>query len=102
MIDKKDLEYCWNAALDASNSSDFRDEDGSLNTEVYLRYQNNVFSMVLAKNEQVIKDLEVLAIVGRMYLDAIEADPELEFVSGTQALVLTEVREAVDRVERRT
>jgi hypothetical protein len=43
------------------------------------------------------RDLAVLAAVGRMYLDALDADPEHESLSLTEALRVTEVREAVER-----
>jgi hypothetical protein len=45
------------------------------------------------------RDYEVLTVVARMYLDAVNDDPDLEHVSGTQALVLTEIRDAVQRAD---
>lgn len=45
------------------------------------------------------RDYEVLTNVAHTYLTAVEEDPELEYVSGTQALVLTELREAVERAD---
>jgi hypothetical protein len=42
------IEGVWNAALDASNSRDFRLPDGSLDEERVLRYQANVITKALA------------------------------------------------------
>lgn len=44
-------------------------------------------------------DLHTLARVGRMYLDALDADPEHELLTGVEALMVTEVRGAVERWE---
>lgn len=52
-------------------------------------------------SEQKDKDLAVLAQVGRMYLDALDADPENEMLTLPEAYRVTEVREAVDRAEER-
>ena len=38
------LDMVWAAALDASNSPDFRGPDGSLNEAAYLTYQRNVLT----------------------------------------------------------
>lgn len=38
------LERVWNAALDASSSSDFRNSNGDLDEEAYLRYKRNLFA----------------------------------------------------------
>lgn len=50
---------------------------------------------------QIVKDLKVLAAVGRMYLDALDADPDNEMLTLVEALRVTEVREAVERWEGR-
>jgi sugar diacid utilization regulator len=42
-------------------------------------------------------DLAVLAAVGRVYLDALDDDPSNEYLTLTEALRVTEVREAVER-----
>ena len=47
--------------------------------------------------EQARYDLRVLAAVGRMYLDALDDDPENEYLTLTEAFLVTEVREAVER-----
>jgi hypothetical protein len=45
------------------------------------------------------RDLFVLAQVGRMYLDALDDDPENEHLTLPEAMLVTEVREAVERWE---
>lgn len=45
------------------------------------------------------RDLDALAAVGRMYLDALDADPDYEMLTLPQAMRVTEVREAVQRYE---
>lgn len=47
--------------------------------------------------EQTAKDLFVLAQVGRMYLDALDDDPDNEYLTLPEAILVTEVRGAVDR-----
>lgn len=54
---------------------------------------------LLLELHQLFKDLQILSTIGQMYLDAVEEDPELEFVSGTQVLMLTEVRDAIGRAK---
>lgn len=46
-------------------------------------------------------DLAVLAAVGRMYLDALDADPDNEYLAAAEAFRVTEVRDAVERHEVR-
>jgi hypothetical protein len=46
-------------------------------------------------------DLSVLALVGRMYLDALDADPENEMLTLAQAFMVTDVRNAVEKLERK-
>ncbi len=46
---------------------------------------------------QTTRDLEVLAHVGRMYLVALDGDPEHEMLTLPEAIMVTEVREAVAR-----
>jgi hypothetical protein len=48
---------------------------------------------------EVAEDLAVLAEVGRMYLTALDADPENEMLTLTEALKVTMVRDAVARAE---
>lgn len=50
--------------------------------------------------EQDQDDLRVLAAVGRMYLDALDTDPENEMLTLPEAFRVTQVREAVERQER--
>jgi hypothetical protein len=50
-------------------------------------------------DEQDKDDLRVLAAVGRMYLDALDADPEHEMLTLPEAFMVTQVREAVERQE---
>jgi hypothetical protein len=50
--------------------------------------------------EQDKSDLQVLAAVGRMYLDAIDADPENEYLTLPAAIRVTQVRDAVECQER--
>jgi len=45
------------------------------------------------------RDLDVLATVGRMYLEALDSDPDNEMLTLPQAMLVTEVREAVERRE---
>jgi hypothetical protein len=45
------------------------------------------------------EDLVILAVIGRMYLNALDQDPSNEHLSLSSALRVTEVREAVERVE---
>jgi hypothetical protein len=45
-------------------------------------------------------DLAVLAVVGRMYLDALDDDPENEMLTLPEAIGVTAVRDAVERHER--
>jgi hypothetical protein len=47
------------------------------------------------------EDLANLAIVGRMYLTAVDADPEMEYLTLADALTYTSVLEAVERQEAR-
>lgn len=42
-------------------------------------------------------DAAALVRVGALYLDALDADPEHEMLTLTEAFAVTEVREAVDR-----
>lgn len=53
----------------------------------------------LAQHEKTDRDLFVLAQVGRMYLDALDDDPENEHLTLPEAMLVTEVREAVERWE---
>lgn len=46
------------------------------------------------------RDLDVLATVGRMYLDALDSDPQHEMLTLPEAMLVTEVRAAVERRER--
>lgn len=50
-------------------------------------------------DEQTARDLFVLAQVGRMYLDALDTDPDNEYLTLPEAMLVTEVREAVERWE---
>jgi hypothetical protein len=51
-------------------------------------------------NEQQLRqDLAVLARIGRMYLDALDSDPENEYLTLPEALGVTDVRDAVERQE---
>lgn len=54
----------------------------------------------MSREEQMTEDLNVLAQVGRMYLDALDTDPENEMLTLPQALMVAAVREAVDRTEQ--
>lgn len=47
-------------------------------------------------------DMAALASVGRLYLDALDDDPENEALTLVEALRVTEVREAVERFEQAT
>lgn len=47
-------------------------------------------------------DMAALARVGRMYLDALDDDPENEALTLVEAFSVTEVREAVERFEQAT
>lgn len=49
--------------------------------------------------EQTARDLFVLAQVGRMYLDALDNDPDNEYLTLPEAMLVTEVRDAVGRWE---
>lgn len=44
-------------------------------------------------------DVAILARVGRMYLDALDQDPENEYLTLGGAMLVTQVREAVERSE---
>jgi hypothetical protein len=46
-------------------------------------------------------DLDTLSVIGRMYLDALDEDPENEYLTLPAALMVQDVREAVERQERR-
>lgn len=46
------------------------------------------------------RDLDALAAVGRMYLDALDADPANEALTLPEAILVTDVRVAVERRER--
>lgn len=46
------------------------------------------------------RDLDVLAMVGRMYLDALDSDPRNEMLTLPEGMLVTEVRDAVERRER--
>ncbi|MDB4872492.1 MAG: hypothetical protein JWL97_3496 [Gemmatimonadales bacterium] len=46
-------------------------------------------------------DLAVLAAVGRMYLTALDADPDHEYLTLPEVLQVTSIREAVERQEAR-
>jgi len=46
------------------------------------------------------RDMDVLAMVGRMYLDALDGDPDNEMLTLPEAILVTEVRDAVERRER--
>lgn len=48
---------------------------------------------------QLREDLAALLPIGRMYLDALDADPENEMLTLPEALGVTDVREAVERGE---
>lgn len=61
----------------------------------------DAFERMREISQQLDRDLDVLAVVGRMYLDAVDADPDLETLTLPQALRITEVREAVERREAR-
>jgi hypothetical protein len=52
--------------------------------------------------DQLREDVAVLAQVGRMYLDALDADPANEYLTLPEALMVTAVREAVERQEKAT
>lgn len=54
-----------------------------------------------AKVAQLREDNQVLTAVGRMYLDALDSDPENEYRTLPEALRVTEVRDAVARGEER-
>lgn len=56
---------------------------------------------LLARIDTLERDLDALAAVGRLYIDCLDADPENEMLTLGGALRLTEVRNAVDRCERR-
>lgn len=43
------------------------------------------------------RDLQVLTQVGQMYLDALDDDPDNEMLTLPEAMLVTEVREAVAR-----
>lgn len=45
------------------------------------------------------EDVAILARVGRMYLDALDDDPENEYLTLGAAMLVTQVREAVERHE---
>ena len=51
--------------------------------------------------ELLLDDLATLAQVGRLYLDALDADPDHELLTLTEAYRVTQVREAVERAEAR-
>jgi len=53
------------------------------------------------QTNDLLRDLAVLARVGRLYLDALDNDPEHEQLSAAEAMLVTEVRDAVERQERR-
>lgn len=53
----------------------------------------------LAVFEQTAADLATLIPVGRMYLEALDADPEHELLTLPEAIGVTAVREAVERGE---
>lgn len=53
------------------------------------------------KIEISLEDYNALVTVGRMYLDALDRDPENEMLTLPQAFRVTEVREAVNRAEQR-
>lgn len=53
----------------------------------------------LDRIEQALGDLATLVPIGRMYLDALDADPENEYLTLPEALGVTYVREAVERGE---
>lgn len=54
---------------------------------------------LLKRLEQAREDVAILARVGRMYLDALDEDPENEFLTLGAAMLVTQVREAVERHE---
>lgn len=54
---------------------------------------------LLKRLEQAREDVAILARVGRMYLDALDEDPENEFLTLGAAILVTQVREAVERHE---
>ena len=54
----------------------------------------------LAFVETALADLAALIPVGRMYLEALDADPEFEMLTLPEAIGVTGVREAVERGER--
>jgi hypothetical protein len=47
------------------------------------------------------RDLDTLLPIGRMYLDALDADPEYEMLTLPEAIGVTRVREVVKRGEAR-
>ena len=47
--------------------------------------------------KQLKEDVRVLAQVGRMYLDALDADPENAMLTLPEAIMVTAVREATER-----
>jgi len=47
------------------------------------------------------RDLTTLAVVGRMYLDSLESDPENELLTAFEASMVENIREAVERQEAR-
>lgn len=47
--EKTALERLWAAAVDAASSGDFRNPDGSLKEEAYLRYKENAIADVAAQ-----------------------------------------------------
>lgn len=55
----------------------------------------------LAEVAQMRDDNRVLTAVGRMYLDALDDDPDNEYLTLPEAMRVTQVRDAVARGEAR-
>jgi hypothetical protein len=58
-----------------------------------------VEAAVSAERQLLGRDLGALTRVGRMYLDALDADPDNEYLTLAEAWMVTEVRDAVERRE---
>jgi len=54
---------------------------------------------LLKRLAQVGEDIAILARVGRLYLDALDGDPENEYLTLGAAMLVTQAREAVERAE---
>jgi hypothetical protein len=78
------------------------DHDGRPCVQLTFEGKDGPVTLRVPKGDaQQADDLANLAIVGRMYLTAVDADPDMEYLTLADALTYTSVLEAVERQEAR-